>query len=125
MNVLIVDDEAAIRLLCRVNLQADGFAVREAGDGGSALAAIHAQAPDVVLLDVMLPGEDGFEIAARLRADARTASIPIIFLTARADIEDRERERAVGAIGYITKPFNPVELGRQVREAIAGHASGR
>ncbi len=125
MNVLIVDDEAAIRLLCRVNLQADGFAVREAGDGGSALAAINEQAPDVVLLDVMLPGEDGFEIAARLRADARTASIPIIFLTARADIEDRERERAVGAIGYITKPFNPVELGRQVREAIAGHASGR
>lgn len=124
MNVLIVDDEAAIRLLCRVNLQADGFAVREAGDGGSALAAINEQAPDVVLLDVMLPGEDGFEIAARLRADARTASIPIIFLTARADIEDRERERAVGAIGYITKPFNPVELGRQVREAIAGHVSG-
>ncbi len=123
MNVLIVDDEVAIRLLCRVNLQADGFAVREAGDGGSALAAIHEQAPDVVLLDVMLPGEDGFEIAARLRADARTTSIPIIFLTARADIEDRERERAVGAIGYITKPFNPVELGRQVREAIAGHAS--
>ena len=125
MNVLIVDDEVAIRLLCRVNLQADGFAVREAGDGGSAFAAINEQAPDVVLLDVMLPGEDGFEIAARLRADARTASIPIIFLTARADIEDRERERAVGAIGYITKPFNPVELGRQVREAIAGHASGR
>ena len=123
MNVLIVDDEVAIRLLCRVNLQADGFAVREAGDGSSALAAIREQAPDVVLLDVMLPGEDGFEIAARLRADASTASIPIIFLTARADIEDRERERAVGAIGYITKPFNPVELGRQVREAIAGHGA--
>jgi len=120
MNVLIVDDEVAIRLLCRVNLQADGFAVREAGDGSSALAAIHEEAPDVVLLDVMLPGEDGFEIAARLRADARTASIPIIFLTARADIEDRERERAVGAIGYITKPFNPLELGRQVRDALAG-----
>ena len=123
MNVLIVDDEVAIRLLCRVNLQADGFAVREAGDGSSALAAIREQAPDVVLLDVMLPGEDGFEIAARLRADASTASLPIIFLTARADIEDRERERAVGAIGYITKPFNPVELGRQVREAIAGHGA--
>ena len=123
MNVLVVDDEVAIRLLCRVNLQADGFAVREAGDGESALAAIDEETPDVVLLDVMLPGEDGFEIAARLRADARTASIPIIFLTARADIEDRERERSVGAIGYITKPFNPVELGRQVREAIAGHAS--
>ena len=120
MNVLVVDDEVAIRLLCRVNLQADGFAVREAGDGESALAAIDEETPDVVLLDVMLPGEDGFEIAARLRADARTASIPIIFLTARADIEDRERERSVGASGYITKPFNPIELGRHVREAVAG-----
>ena len=120
MNILVVDDEVAIRLLCRVNLQADGFSVREAGDGASARASIREQVPDIVLLDVMLPGEDGFEIAASLRAEPATAEIPIIFLTARADIEDRERERSVGAIGYITKPFNPLELGRQVREAIAG-----
>ena len=115
LSVLIVDDELAIRLLCRVNLTADGMAVREAGDGDSALAAMHDAQPDVVLLDVMLPGDDGFAIAARIREDPLIAKTPIIFLTARADIEDRDRERRVGAAGHITKPFNPIDLARAVR----------
>ena len=114
-RVLVIDDEAPIRLLCRVNLEAEGMSVLEAGDGPSGLDTARSDQPDVILLDVMMPGLDGWGVAEALLEDAQTAEIPIIFLTARAEFRDRARGLDIGGVDYITKPFNPVELAPLVR----------
>ena len=114
-KVLVIDDEAPIRLLCRVNLEAEGMSVLEAEDGPSGLEKAGAERPDVILLDVMMPGLDGWAVAEVLLDDADTAEIPIIFLTARAEFRDRARGLDIGGVDYITKPFNPVELAPLVR----------
>jgi DNA-binding response OmpR family regulator len=118
-RVLVIDDEAPIRLLCRVNLEAEGMKVIEAADGPSGLAQAHEYVPDVVLLDVMMPGLDGWRVAEQLLEDERTNEIPIIFLTARAEFRDRARGLDIGGIDYVTKPFNPLELAPLVRELLA------
>ena len=115
MRVLVIDDEAPIRLLCRVNLEAEGMSVLEAGDGPSGLDAAATDKPDVILLDVMMPGLDGWGVAEALLESEETAHIPIIFLTARAEFRDRARGLDIGGVDYITKPFNPVELAPLVR----------
>jgi two-component system alkaline phosphatase synthesis response regulator PhoP len=117
-TVLVIDDEAPIRLLCRVNLEAEGMTVLEAGDGPSGLERAREERPDIVLLDVMMPGLDGWGVAEQLLEDAETAEIPIIFLTARAEFRDRARGLDIGGIDYITKPFNPVELAPLVRDLL-------
>jgi two-component system alkaline phosphatase synthesis response regulator PhoP len=117
--VLVIDDEAPIRLLCRVNLEAEGMEVLEAGDGLSGLEAARMKRPDIVLLDVMMPGLDGWRVAEELLEDPRTAGIPIVFLTARAELRDRARGIDLGGVDYVTKPFNPVELAPLVRDLIA------
>jgi DNA-binding response OmpR family regulator len=118
-RVLVVDDEEPIRLLCRVNLEAEGMEVLEAVDGPSGLAAARRERPDAVLLDVMMPGLDGWRVAEELLEGDETRSIPIIFLTARAELRDRARGLDLGGLDYVTKPFNPVELAPLVREVIA------
>jgi DNA-binding response OmpR family regulator len=118
IRVLVIDDEAPIRLLCRVNLVAEGMEVIEAADGSSGLAQAREQLPDVILLDVMMPGLDGWRVAEELLADGRTASIPIVFLTARAEIRDRARGLDLGGLEYVTKPFNPLELAPLVRDLL-------
>ena len=117
-NVLVIDDEAPIRLLCKVNLEAEGMDVLEAADGPSGLEQAREQAPDVVLLDVMMPGLDGWQVAEALLQDDRTRDIPIIFLTARAEFRDRARGLDIGGVDYVTKPFNPLELAPLVRELL-------
>ncbi len=117
-RVLIIDDEAPIRLLCRVNLEAEQMEVIDAGDGPTGLEKARSEQPDVILLDVMMPGLDGWQVAEALLDDERTRSIPIIFLTARAEIRDRARGLDLGGIDYVTKPFNPVELAPLVLELI-------
>ena len=114
-RVLVIDDEAPIRLLCRVNLEAEGMSVLEASDGPSGLEAAASGTPDVILLDVMMPGLDGWGVAEALLESEDTAHIPIIFLTARAEFRDRARGLDIGGVDYITKPFNPVELAPLVR----------
>jgi DNA-binding response OmpR family regulator len=114
-KVLVIDDEAPIRLLCRVNLEAEGMSVLEASDGPSGLATAVSGMPDVILLDVMMPGLDGWGVAEKLLESTETAQIPIIFLTARAEFRDRARGLDIGGVDYITKPFNPVELAPLVR----------
>ena len=114
-RVLVIDDEAPIRLLCRVNLEAEGMDVIEAADGPAGLDAARADHPDVVLLDVMMPGLDGWRVAEELLDDPDTRKIPIVFLTARAELRDRARGIDLGGVDYITKPFNPVELAPLVR----------
>ena len=117
-TVLVIDDEEPIRLLCSVNLAAEGIEVLEAADGPSGLEQAREHRPDVVLLDVMMPGLDGWQVAEELIGDERTRSIPIVFLTARAEARDRARGLDLGGIDYVTKPFNPVELAPLVRELI-------
>jgi DNA-binding response OmpR family regulator len=118
-QVLVIDDEAPIRLLCRVNLEAEGMGVLEAADGPSGLGEAREHVPDVVLLDVMMPGLDGWQVAEQLLEDDRTSDIPIIFLTARAEFRDRARGLDIGGVDYVTKPFNPLELAPLVRELLA------
>jgi DNA-binding response OmpR family regulator len=124
MKVLVIDDEAPIRLLCRVNLEAEEMEVLEAPDGPTGLELARSETPDAILLDVMMPGLDGWAVAEELLTDDRTSSIPIVFLTARADVRDRARGLDVGGLDYITKPFNPIELASLVRSVVAAVLSG-
>ncbi len=117
-RILIVDDENAIRLVCQLNLDAVGFQTLEASDGETALALARTEHPDLILLDVMLPGIDGWEVATELAASPETREIPILFLSARSDRSDEERGHEVGGLGYITKPFDPSELIDRVREVL-------
>jgi DNA-binding response OmpR family regulator len=123
-RVLVIDDEAPIRLLCRVNLEAEGMQVLEAGDGPAGLAEARSSRPDVILLDVMMPGLDGWAVAEELVDDASTQDIPIVFLTARAELRDRARGLELGGVDYVTKPFNPVELASLVRGLLARVRAG-
>jgi DNA-binding response OmpR family regulator len=118
-SVLVIDDEAPIRLLCRVNLEAEGMKVAEAADGPSGLEKARADRPDVILLDVMMPGLDGWRVAEQLVDDPATRGIPIVFLTARAEFRDRAKGLDMGGVDYITKPFNPLELAPLVRGLLA------
>jgi DNA-binding response OmpR family regulator len=124
MKTLVIDDEAPIRLLCRVNLEAEGVEVLEAADGATGLEVAKREKPDAILLDVMMPGLDGWSVAERLLSDEETGAIPIIFLTARADLRDRVRGMDAGGLDYVTKPFNPVELASLVREVVDAVARG-
>ena len=117
-RVLVIDDEAPIRLLCRVNLEAEKMEVLEAADGPTGLEQARAKKPDVILLDVMMPGLDGWQVAEQLLEDDATRSIPIIFLTARAEFRDRARGLDLGGIDYVTKPFNPLELAPLVEDML-------
>ncbi len=106
-KVLIVDDEHNIRNILDFSLNAEGFEVISATNGEDAFNSTVTEQPDLVILDVMMPKGDGFETCRRIKQDSRTASIPVILLTARTLREDRERGQEVGADGYITKPFSP------------------
>src|SRR3954452_19271546 len=118
-RVLVIDDEPPIRLLCRVNLEAEGMEVLEAADGPTGLEHARTEAPDVILLDVMMPGLDAWRVAEQLLLDQSTSGIPIIFLTARAEFRDRARGLDIGGVDYVTKPFNPLELAPLVDDVIA------
>ena len=118
-RVLVIDDEAPIRLLCRVNLEAAKIEVSEAEDGKSGLEVARAERPDVILLDVMMPGIDGWQVFEQLLQDESTAKIPIVFLTARAELRDQARGLELGGIDYVTKPFNPLNLAPLIEDLLA------
>jgi DNA-binding response OmpR family regulator len=117
-RVLVIDDEAPIRLLCRVNLEAAGIEVSEAEDGKSGLEAARAERPDVILLDVMMPGMDGWQVFDQLLQDESTSKIPIVFLTARAELRDQARGLELGGVDYVTKPFNPLNLAPLIEDLL-------
>jgi CheY-like chemotaxis protein len=116
LRILHVDDEADIREVVQISLGFDpGFVTRSCGSGQDALAATLDWRPDIILLDVMMPEMDGPATMSRLRENARTATIPVVFMTARAQARELERFRALGAVGVIPKPFDPMALPALVR----------
>jgi two-component system phosphate regulon response regulator PhoB len=114
-KVLVIDDEKDILALVRYHLEKAGFQSAEGMDGASALRLIREHHPDLVILDLMLPGMDGLEICRQLRQDATTARMPILMLTAKAEEVDRVVGLEVGADDYVVKPFSPRELIARVR----------
>jgi DNA-binding response OmpR family regulator len=114
-SILIVDDEPGVRDILRVNLEAEGYAVYEAGDGREAIEQVQGAAPDLLILDVMMPYINGWEVLRRLEADPATAGLPIIMLSVRAGDSDVLRGLEQGALEYIPKPFDPVVVSERVR----------
>lgn len=128
-RILIVDDEPYLRKLLAFKLRTAGLVPLEAADGEAALTAVLAEAPDAVLLDVSLsPGFTGFDVLRRLKEDPRTASIPVVFLTARVRPEERATGLGLGAVRFLTKPFSTKtlleELGGVLAAAREGAAKG-
>jgi phosphate regulon transcriptional regulator PhoB len=117
-DVLIVEDEPDIRNLLVHHLTRDGFRCRTAASGPEALARVRAAAPDLIVLDLMLPEMNGLEVCRRLRADPATAAVPIIMLTAKTDEVDRIVGLEMGADDYVAKPFSPKELVARVRAVL-------
>ncbi len=120
-DVLVVEDDAAINELIGEYLRLEGHTYRSALDGGNALREVYDHAPNVVVLDVMLPDIDGFEICRRLKSDPLTKKVPVVMLSALADEQSRQTGMQCGAAEYITKPFQPDQL----MQAIKQHGCGR
>jgi len=119
VRVLIIDDEADIRRVARLSLaRIGGMDVLDAGSGAEGTEKAAAEAPDAILLDVMMPGLDGPATLRALRADPRTADIPVVFLTANAMPDDVARLLAMGVRGVLNKPFDPLTLPAQLRAAL-------
>jgi len=118
-KILLVDDDPGIRMICRDVLEGQGYLVREAGEGEAAQKEARRFRPDLVLVDVMMPGMDGFTLAQKLRGDRETSLTPIIFLSARGQTADKVRAFKLGAEDYLVKPFDSAELVARVEKALA------
>ncbi len=117
-TVLVVDDEPDVLLLCRVNLEFEGYEVLEAADGEQAMTQVQAHRPDVVLLDIMMPKMDGWQVLAAIKSDAALADIPVVMLTAKVQDQDQIRGWSEGAADYITKPFSPLALSQVLQDVL-------
>jgi CheY-like chemotaxis protein len=120
LRILVADDDAVILRLLQVNFGLEGFEVQTAIHGEDALQRAKEMCPDVILLDVMMPGLDGWEVCKRLKEDQSLASTPVVFLSARAQDEDRQRGYDLGVAAYVTKPFDPSRLIKLVKGLAAG-----
>lgn len=119
-SVLVVDDEPMARTLLRLMLVRAGFEVLEAADGLEALAAVKEQLPDIMILDVMMPGIDGFAVCEQLRQEEGSADLPVIMLSAKTDSVSVRKGLSAGATKYLTKPISQDELTRNVRDTLEG-----
>jgi DNA-binding response OmpR family regulator len=117
-RILIVDDDAFIRRPLEFILREEGYQPETAADAAEGLRAVESAPPDLIFLDVMMPGKDGLTWCAELKSDPRYAGIPIVLLSARGQESDRERALASGATELMTKPYSPHELKRRVRELL-------
>lgn len=117
-RILIVDDDAFIRRPLEFILREEGYQPVTAADADEGLRAIEACPPDLIFLDVMMPGKDGLTWCGELKRDARYARIPVVLLSARGHEHDREHALALGAADFLTKPYSPHELKRRVRELL-------
>ena len=121
-RILLIEDEGNILEAITFILSRAGWEVQGHGNGATALDAVRRVAPDMVVLDVMLPGRSGLDILRDLRADAATADLPILMLTARGQAKDRETALELGATGYLTKPFSNADLVATIDRLAAGPA---
>ncbi len=117
--ILLIEDNEANQLLARSVLEREGYRVDVAGTPGEALERLKARIPDLILMDIQLPGQDGLSLTRQLKASPATAAIPVVALTAHAMRGDREESFKAGCIGYIPKPIDTRTLGDQVREFLA------
>ena len=124
-RVLVIDDEPDVLLLCRVNLEHAGHEVLQALSGELGLALARAEHPDVVVLDLMMPMMDGYEVLAALQEDERTRDVPVVVLTAKVRLEDRIRSWKDGASEFVTKPFQPELLLNTLSDVIAMSSNER
>jgi CheY-like chemotaxis protein len=122
--ILVVEDNEANQLLACSVLEREGYRVHVAASAREAVERMAANQPDLILMDVQLPGEDGLVLTRRLKADPMTAMIPIVALTAHAMVGDREEALAAGCVGYIAKPINTRTFGEQVRKYLVSVAPG-
>lgn len=117
-KILIVDDEPDVLLLCRVNLEFEGYSVIDAHNGEEALEILKREQVHLVLLDVMMPGMDGWDVLAAIKGDSSTSNLPVIMLTAKAQDRDQIRGWTSGVSDYVIKPFNPIALSQTIRRAL-------
>ena len=110
MTVLVIDDDPVIVKLLRVNFELEGFDVISAGDGREGVEMARAERPDVVVSDIMMPVMNGLELVSTLKSDPDTADLPVLLLSAKAQMADVQRGFELGADDYVTKPFDPIEL---------------
>ena len=118
-RILVVDDDLVIQQLLKVNLELEGYAVEVAEDGEEALAQFDAFHPNLVLLDIMMPRLDGWEVCRRLKAGVDSCDVPIVLLSARAQEADVQRGTDLGVAAYVTKPFDPIQLLDLVADILA------
>ena len=116
--ILVVEDEVHIRRVLEYNLKLDGFEVYMAEDGATGLQLAREKNPDVILLDWLMPAMNGLQVLAELKADSATEHIPVFMLTAKGMLNDVTQALEAGADDYITKPFNPVHLGKTIMEKL-------
>lgn len=121
-RILIVEDEESLLKLESILLTSRGYKVRGVSDGAAALKDIAENRPDLVLLDIMMPGIDGFEVCRRIKEDPFTSSIPVIMLTAKKSSADQARGAQVGADAYITKPFKSIKIIEVIEGLLAKRA---
>ncbi|MFN8233663.1 MAG: response regulator [Actinomycetota bacterium] len=124
-RILVIDDDPDVRTLCRLNLGWAGHEVLEAEGGRQALEMVAADAPDALVLDIMMPVVDGLEVLRRVRNDPATRELPVVVISARVGIEDQMRGLETGADAYVTKPFNPETLTSMVECALEADAGVR
>lgn len=117
-RILLVDDEPDLLSMVKLRLEANGYEVITASDGNTAYEKAKSETPDLIILDLMLPGIDGYQVCRLLKFDERYRSIPIIMLTALSQKEDKEWGQKVGADYYLTKPFEPNELLDKIKELL-------
>ena len=110
MTVLVIDDDPVIVKLLRVNFELEGFNVISAGDGQEGVEKARNERPDVVISDIMMPVMNGLELVSTLKSDPSTADLPVLLLSAKAQMADVQRGFELGADDYVTKPFDPIEL---------------
>jgi two-component system phosphate regulon response regulator PhoB len=117
-TILLVEDERDLRLIIRTTLEDPRYRILEANDGHEALEILGQEEVDIVVLDWMLPGLSGIDVARNLRGQDRTRELPIVMVTARSQPRDREQGEALGISAYLVKPFSPLELLSVVEEAL-------
>jgi CheY-like chemotaxis protein len=123
-RILLVDDEDDIRTVARMSLErVAGWTVLTASSGAEGCAVAAAEQPDAIVLDVMMPGQDGPATLTQLREDPATASIPVVFLTAKVQVAERERLQSMGALGVVAKPFDPMTLATELATVLGWPAT--